>query len=112
MGKFNLMVFLQDYFISVFCDIIQFPEQGSVDFSDRFGVTAILHGLNVATVSYMLHGSICVVFWDWFDILLSRVGISSISHKYCGLLFSFLWFYALEDNLAQKTYGCNRDNTW
>ena len=53
MGKLNLMVFLQDYFVSVFCDIIQFPEQGSVDFSDRFGVAAILHGLNVATVSYI-----------------------------------------------------------
>ena len=39
MGKFNLIVF----FVSVFCDIIQFPEQWGVDFSAGLCVTAILH---------------------------------------------------------------------
>ena len=58
MGKFNLIVF----FVSVFCDIIQFPEQGSVDFSAGLCVTAIFHvsvvqlvsdGFSVARISHL-----------------------------------------------------------
>ena len=44
LGRFNLMVFFTRlYFISIFCDIIQFTEKVGVHFSAGLSVTAILH---------------------------------------------------------------------